>query len=100
MGHRLFKIYMIMSTIRYNLKKLHKRFKPGDIVQLEGLPYRQYLIVAVDYHITKQSNVCVCEFPTLSKKIWYPDLWFYIAIPGRLTKLEKLIYFTNIPINK
>ncbi len=92
MRDKLFTIYMFFHTVSYNLNRLSKRFKPGDIIYLEGNPSVKYLIICVDYHITKHSTVKVSEFPRLNKGIWYSDLWFRISEPGKLTKLERIIY--------
>lgn len=82
----------MLWTIKYNMSKLHKRFKPGDIVYLEGLPSVQYLILETDYHITKLSRVHVYKLSRENTKTWYPDVWFSMMRPGKLSKIETLIY--------
>jgi hypothetical protein len=98
MRHRLEKLHNLFLTIHYNLKYYNNRFKPGDIVYLEGLPGKEYLVLETNYNITETSFIH-CVNMRHRNKAWYAAVWFIMCQPGKLTPLEAAIYNVKLPID-
>lgn len=74
---------------------IKKKFRPGDIVQLEGsYTSGSYMILITQYKLFEYSKVYVLNMQD-NNKHWYSPCWFQIYEPGNLTELEKLIYNVN-----
>lgn len=89
MKARIFRFLNLLWVIKYNLTI--KRFKPGNIVYLDGLPTVKYLVLKTDYHITQDSSVFVQNLND-GRRNWYVVSWFRIWDLAELSKFERLLY--------